>query len=556
MLLRFLALTLLLVQSSSAVARTEDDAESTSEEEVLRAAHLPTEGAALLIVFRERTPDETSRHSIIALIRQLGSDSFAVREQASEKLSALGVRAAGLLREASHHKDLEIRWRARQALADVVRRDVSVEALTAALRTLGRHKLPRTAEVVLAYLPYAEDGSVAEEIQHVLTSLAVREGKPNPVLVRALSDHVAVKRGAAGVALCQAGCMEQMAAIRRLLRDDDPNVRRRVALALVEAREKAAVPVLIELLTQLPSEEVERVESVLVQLAGEAAPSGNAEEPAARVNYRDAWMGWWTRHGEALDLSHMDLSQKWLGRTLAVCFGANPRAGCILELDAHGKTRWQMPGLLFPIDAQIIDERRILVTEYRPGQVTERNHKGEILRRIDCPDFPLEARRLPNGNTFITTRYRVFEVDRNGKQVWESSGDRGGIIVAACPLRGGEVGIYYRTGEFTRMDRNGKVLASFRVGRLCRPYGTHVQALPNGHILVPLYYDNKVVEYDRDGNEVWSASYPRPTSAQRLPNGRTLVAGYGANVIAEIDTRGKEVKSVRCEGRIMCVQGR
>ena len=106
------------------------------------------------------------------------------------------------------------------------------------------------------------------------------------------------------------------------------------------------------------------------------------------------------------------------------------------------------------------------------------------------------------------------------------------------------------------MDHSGKVLASFRTGIMCRPYGTHIQGLPNGHILIPLYYDNKVVEYDGDGHEVWSAAYPRPTSAQRLPNGRTLVAGYGSTTIAELDGHGQEVKTTRCEGRLMCVQGR
>jgi hypothetical protein len=65
-----------------------------------------------------------------------------------------------------------------------------------------------------------------------------------------------------------------------------------------------------------------------------------------------------------------------------------------------------------------------------------------------------------------------------------------------------------------------------------------------------------VVDFDGNGREVWSASYPQPASAQRLPNGRTLVAGYGSNVIVELDKNGREVKSQHCDGRLMCVRGR
>lgn len=130
------------------------------------------------------------------------------------------------------------------------------------------------------------------------------------------------------------------------------------------------------------------------------------------------------------------------------------------------------------------------------------------------------------------------------------------ILVAACPLPGGEIGICCQTGQFVRVDRNGKNLASFRVGRLFRPNGIHIQGLPNGHILVPLLYDNKVVEFDKNGRQVWSASYPQPNCAQRLPNGRTLIASYGRNVFAELDKNGREVRNQPCDAAMMSVRQR
>jgi hypothetical protein len=297
--------------------------------------------------------------------------------------------------------------------------------------------------------------------------------------------------------------------------------------------------------------------------------AAGAEVDKERAKYRAAWAEWWKRHGDAVDLDKFEPSPQWRGHVLAVCFGGAGmrrrgmggrggagRVGAVRELDGRGHVRWEIADLSMPVDAQVINNNRILVTEYSPGQVTERNTKGEILRRINVPNLLLQARRLPNGHTVITTRTRVFELDRHDKEVWAANATRATGIVAACPLSGGEIGICYRDGEFVRLDRNGKVRASFQIGRMFRPYGTHIQGLPNGHVLVPQYYEGKVVEFDKNGREVWSASSARPTSAQRLPNGRTLVASFGNNSFAELDKDGGEVKSQRCDGPLMCVSGR
>ena len=536
------------------------------------AARLPTDGPALLKVFRKRTPDAASQEHIMARIAQLGSASFSEREEASEELAAYGVEAEGLLREAARHRDLEIRRRAREALALIEQDDLTEDLLLAVLRLLRQRKPSQMAEVLLAYTPHAGSAAITEEVCLALSAVAVRDGDAHPALVRSLSAKSSRQRGVAAAALCRAGCRKQLPAVRRLLRDPDLPVRRRVALTLLEAGEKAAIPVLIDLLTKLPLNEAEQIDSVLLQLAGETSPDDRRDvgptdrgdagpTDTERRKYRDAWAAWWKTHGDALDLTTLELSLRWRGYILAVCLPpgrgrGRGRNGCILEFDARGRIRWQIQGLSSPVDAQVLDEHRVLVTESRAAQVTERNHNGDILRRIEIADTPLEARRLPNGRTLITTRSRVFEVDRNDKEIWSTKGNANDIIVAACPLRGGQIGICHRSGEFLRLDRAGKVLDSFQVGRLFRTSGTHIQGLANGHILVPLYYDNKVVEFDGKGREVWSAPYLSPISAQRLPNGRTLVAGYGGNTIVELDKDGREVKSQPCAGRLLNVRGR
>src|SRR6185437_9045316 len=76
--------------------------------------------------------------------------------------------------------------------------------MSTAVRVLARLKPPEAAAVLLAYLPSAEDESVAETIRQSLTALAVRDGKAEPALLAALTDKTAGKRAAAAVALCRA----------------------------------------------------------------------------------------------------------------------------------------------------------------------------------------------------------------------------------------------------------------------------------------------------------------------------------------------------------------
>ena len=134
--------------------------------------------------------------------------------------------------------------------------------------------------------------------------MALHDGKPDAFLVRALSDSQPVVREMAVQALAQGGGNAGRAAVRQLLKDDSPSVRCRVALALALAKERDAVPVLIDLLAVLSADQVGEVESVLYQLAGDSAPKTPAgTEPAEKKKYRDAWAAWWKDHADRVDLT-------------------------------------------------------------------------------------------------------------------------------------------------------------------------------------------------------------------------------------------------------------
>src|SRR5438552_1435401 len=96
--------------------------------------------------------------------------------------------------------------------------------------------------------------------------------------------------------------------------------------------------------------------------------------------------------------------------------------GRVIEVDnaKDNKIRWQVGGLIFPLDVQLIGEDRLLVPHNGEGKVVEYDSKGKILWEVAIEE-PVAATRLPNGNTLVTTmrQDRAVEFDRNGRQVWE-----------------------------------------------------------------------------------------------------------------------------------------
>ena len=69
----------------------------------------------------------------------------------------------------------------------------------------------------------------------------------------------------------------------------------------------------------------------------------------------------------------------------------------------------------------------------------------------------------------------------------------------------------------------------------------HIRMTPAGTILVGHMSEGKVVEYDLDGNVVWSAKIDHAWQAIRLKNGNTLVTGDGARFVRELNPQGETV---------------
>src|SRR5262249_4878034 len=150
------------------------------------------------------------------------------------------------------------------------------------------------AAVLLAYLPFAEDETLADAVRDALAAVAGSEGNDVELLVQALAHRDPARRAAAAEVLCRVDAVTHRDAVRRLLADADASVRLRTGLALVAARDPTALAVLIDLLPDVALEDGRRIEELLCRVAGDQTPAVALwKDEASRRRCREAWRDWW-----------------------------------------------------------------------------------------------------------------------------------------------------------------------------------------------------------------------------------------------------------------------
>ncbi len=500
------------------------------------------DGNRLLEEVRKRTVTEPLRLKCEELINQLGDTDFNVREKAETQVKAMGAMIVPLLRQASTHQDLEIRKRALACLAKMTTdKNLALSSIT--VRLIALRKPASAVEALMAYVPYADDENVQQEVQFALNALAIKEGKPDPILVRSLSDEQPARRAAAAESLCLSGDREHLSTIRKLLADENASVRLKVSLAMAGIREREAVATLIDLLGELSSDRAEPAEEYLQRLAGERAPVnlpvGDTGEN--RKKRQAAWSAWWKANGERVvlvDRYPPAGTERYLGHLLVVI--AN--SGQVMEYGTDRKIRWQIGNLMNPRDVQVLSGDRILIAEFGAQRVCERNRRGDILwQKMTNGTNPLGAQRLRNGHTFIACANKLMEVDRSGNEVFSINRPNHDIIMARR-LRDGQIVVVTNQAQCIRMDASGKQLKSFGVQMA---WQNGLDVLDNGHVLIPATWMNKVLEYDAEGKVVSDVTSMQPMCAARLRNGNLLVGPqvWPAKII-ETDPSGKQVSEI------------
>jgi HEAT repeats/PQQ-like domain len=529
-----------------------------ADEQQLQKDVRGSDPAGVLEFFRKRTLSEDERRQAAEWVRQLGSESFAERDAAAAHLLTRGRPVAGLLRRALGDADPERAGQVRHCLRELDR--VATPGLLAsAVKFVADHKPDAAAAVLLAYLPFADDDELAAAVRTALLAVAVRDGKVDEAVVKGLDDPDPLRRAAAVEVLARAKAGRGADGVRRLLRDPESGVRLAVALGLVGAKEKDAVPVLIELLAELPEADQWRVEAVLTQLAGDQSPAtAPGTDAESRRRCHDAWAGWWRDHGETLDLDKVPAPGEAQGYLVLAEMSLQTLMGRVREVGPGRRVRWEIPDLDYPLAVEMVGDDHVLIAEYKAKRVTERDLKGGVLWQFDAPGPVVAAQRLANGNTFVATRNRLLEVDPSGKEVFTHPRPVRDVCAARTFPNGQRV-LVTPEGVCVRLDASGTEVKRFPVG--APVLGAGIDVLPTQRVIVPEFSANRVTEYDADGGVVWRATVEGPVSVVRLPDGHTLVACRRESrsssllyVAVELDRDGKEISQVQAEDALLQVR--
>jgi HEAT repeat protein len=526
---------------------------------ILKSHNIPATAAALIAFLRQRTPDATEQARLARLVTQLGSVEYDDRFLAAAALVKAGTRSLAFLRPALGDRDAEVARRARMCISDI-QRGSSASLAAAVVRRLAWPGLvqdaPAAIHALLDFVPFAEDESVEEEVLTALTLLCVRRPTIEPALSRALTDSLPARRAAAAYTLGYVGTAEHMAPVRGRLDDASAAVRWRGAQGLLAARDKAAVPVLIALLGELPPATRWRVEETLHRLAGDAAPVQSAGATAAsRQQAVFAWQKWWSARQGTIDLAQLNEGALFLGM-VTVCeydsVVAGRFAGQVWEGPRNGSPRFKVGNLVGPMDAQVLSNGHVLVAENGANRVTERDRDGNVKwEYVVQGSNPICCQRLPNGNTFIAMYNQLLEVRPDRTEVYRYIPGPQFYVFCARKTRNGTVACITAQGAIIEVDPlHNKTVRTVSVGQ---PVGgwAGIEPLANGNYLVATMNNNTIREVDVKGTTVWSINSPIPGvfRATRLPNGNHLIVSMTTREVAELDRSGAIRWRHACQGR-------
>ena len=161
---------------------------------------------------------------------------------------------------------------------------------------------------------------------------------------------------------------------------------------------------------------------------------------------------------------------------------------------------------------------------------------------------------LSNGNILFTRMQYIAEITPEKKVVWRYDAPKGTEIHACQPIDGERV-LFMINGIPPRLmvinTRSSRIeveqVMPFPSASTRRVHGQfrRVRYTAQGTYLVPFLSMDKVVEYDKDFNEVWSYNIPKPWAAIRLKNGNTLITDEADIETREVNSKGETVWSLK-----------
>jgi hypothetical protein len=158
-----------------------------------------------------------------------------------------------------------------------------------------------------------------------------------------------------------------------------------------------------------------------------------------------------------------------------------------------------------------------------------------------------DATLLSNGNVVFARKTGAGEITADKKLIWNYDAPKGCEVHVAQPIGLDRVMIV-QNGEPAKLMviniATGQTEKEFAL-TTGNPHPVHtqfrrVQMTRAGTFLAAHHDENKVVEYDAMGQEIWSVAVPNPWDAVRLTNGDTLISSHNS-FVREVNQKGETV---------------
>ncbi len=159
-----------------------------------------------------------------------------------------------------------------------------------------------------------------------------------------------------------------------------------------------------------------------------------------------------------------------------------------------------------------------------------------------------DATLLSNGNVVFARKTGAGEVTPDKKLIWNYDAPKGSEVHVIQPIGLDKVMIVQNGFPAKLMIINivtGKTEKELVLPTNGDPKAVHtqfrrVQMTPAGTFLAAHHDQDKVVEYDANGKEIWSVAVPIPWDAVRLKNGNTLISSHNS-FVREVNPKGEIV---------------
>jgi hypothetical protein len=218
----------------------------------------------------------------------------------------------------------------------------------------------------------------------------------------------------------------------------------------------------------------------------------------------------------------------------------------VLFLGISARVAAQAPALPSPLPGNGLAQHDFLYA----GESHQRNiyivRAGKIAWSYSDPAGRGEisdAVMLSNGNVLFTHQFGVTEITPEKKVVWNYDAPAGHEVHTAVPI-GNQHVLYIQNGDPALLRVVNTLSGATEkeiVLKTRQPPSTHAQfrharLTAQGTLLVAHMDLNKVVEYDANGNEVWSFPADRPWGVTPLASGNVLITD--SKGVREVTRRG------------------